>query len=56
MNNSTQLTVAGAAEYLGCSLNYVYQLLRMRRLEGATRSGKIWLIPKSALDAYRNRK
>jgi excisionase family DNA binding protein len=49
LNNYISVQVAG--KYSGYSLQYLRRLLRNDRLEGI-KIGQLWLIDKSALDAY----
>jgi len=51
MEDSESLGVREAAQRLGCTTKYVYDLLYSRRLRGAQKVGKIWSIPVKAIEA-----
>jgi excisionase family DNA binding protein len=50
MNSSKVLSVREAAQRLGCTLKYVYDLLYSGRLP-AQKSGQQWRIPVAAVEA-----
>jgi excisionase family DNA binding protein len=53
-----ELTVTEAAQLKGCTLKYIYDLLRMGRFVGARKVGRRWLIPEASvgpLDRQRER-
>jgi excisionase family DNA binding protein len=45
------MTVTEAARMRGCTVKYIYDLLRAGRLPGAVKKGKVWMIPASAVKA-----
>jgi excisionase family DNA binding protein len=47
------LSVREAARELNCTLTYVFHLLWNDRLAGAKKEDRVWLIPLSAIDAYK---
>lgn len=50
MTASNTLSVKEAAQEMGCTITYIFQLLWAGRLEGATKQGKRWCIPVSAIE------
>ena len=50
--STDQITTVEAAKRLGVSLNWVYMLIRCGELP-ATKTGKKWLIPVTAIDERR---
>jgi excisionase family DNA binding protein len=48
-----EVTTEQAAELLGCSRRYVRRLASLKRVT-ARRAGRVWLIDRASLDAYRN--
>ena len=51
MERSFKFTVREAAMMLGCTLKFIYDLLYAGRLEGATKVGRVWRIPRHAVEA-----
>lgn len=45
------LTVRQAAERLGCTTKYVFDMLYSNLLEGARKVGRRWAIPAAAVEA-----
>lgn len=51
MDKSQLLSVREAAVLKGCTLTYIRQLLWAERLPGAYKEGKVWKIPRVAIEA-----
>lgn len=50
MSNQSELTARQAAQRLGVSLHFIYQLLWSGKLSGK-KTGKVWLIPEREISA-----
>lgn len=51
--NTPVLSVREAAHALGCTINYIFQLLWSERLVGASKPKNKWRIPVSAIETYK---
>jgi excisionase family DNA binding protein len=56
MVETETVTVREVAVRAGCTLTYVYNLVRAERLPGAHKQDGTWRVPKVALDAYLKRR
>lgn len=48
-----KVSVRTAAQMLGCTRKYLFDLLYESRLPGAHKNGRLWEIPVQAVEAYR---
>ena len=51
MEQKSRFTVRQVALMLGCTLKFVYDLLYAGRLQGASKVGRVWRIPRTAVEA-----